>query len=267
MSNLKYFTLLFDYDSLVYKSVYRIVSISQIRSWFLAGYDREWMETEIVNLSINRLSNMGDAILQDIEDTGVHIGFVEYYLTDCRNSKRKVVASYKKTRRPNKWVNKVRKKLLDMGFAQVDDEWEADDLIKDRAIELGTDNVVICTMDKDLKQIPGIHFDYYRKPSKNYDEFGKLIYNDPRGLAFYTQFEASLFFWTQMLVGDRSDNIQGVKGIGPKRAEKLLKGLKTAKEMKETVLQTYLDKLGDDALEIFQQNILLLGLGKNHREF
>lgn len=267
MSKLRYFTLLFDYDSLVYKAVYRVVSFSQIRGWFLAGHDREWMEQEIINLAINRLSNMGDAILRDIEDTGVQIGLVEYFLTACRRSKRKAqVGNYKKTRKPNRWVNLVRKKLLDMGFAQIDDEWEADDLIKDRAIELGTENVVICTMDKDLKQIPGIHFDYYRKPSKNYDEFGRLIYNDPRGLNFYTKLEAAYFFWSQMLIGDRSDNIEGIKGIGPKRAEKLLKGLKIA-EMKEKVREVYREKLGDQYQAKFDENILLLGLGKNYREF
>lgn len=265
------FTVLFDYDSLIYKATWRVCSISDIRGWIREGRSRSWMEKEIVNLTINRLSNMGDGILQDIEDTGVNAPFVEYFLTACRRSVRKrKVKRYKKTRRPNKWVNLVRKELLRMGFAQIDDEWEADDLIKDRAMELGEDQVVICTMDKDLKQIPGIHFDYYRPRAKEtkYNEFGHKIPEPCRGLNFYTREEARVFFWTQMLTGDSTDDIKGVPGIGPKRAEKALRGLQTAEELRRKVHQIYCDKFGEDeGQRQFHENVLLIGLGINYRDF
>ena len=41
--------------------------------------------------------------------------------------------------------------------------------------------------------------------------------------------EADLYFWSQMLIGDSSDNIKGVKGIGVKKADKILESTKSPK--------------------------------------
>lgn len=267
------FTVLFDYDSMIYKAVYKIATISDIRQWFRDGRSREWMEKEIVHLSVNRLSNMGDGILIDIEDTGVDIFGIEYFLTDCKRSMRKEkVKTYKANRKPNKWVNMVRKYVLEMGFAQVDDEWEADDLIKDRAVELGVDKYVICTVDKDLKQIPGIHFDYYRprltdsdgKPM--FDQWGNRMLAPCRGLSIVTEEEADRFFWTQMLTGDSTDNIKGIPGIGPKKAEKLLDGCTSSGDCESIVLHAYTANFGEkEGLKQFNLHKLMIGLGVNHR--
>jgi len=48
-------------------------------------------------------------------------------------------------------------------------------------------------------------------------------------------------FYTQMLTGDRTDNIIGLKGIGPKKAEKILVDCKTEEEMYATVVKSYLE--------------------------
>ena len=202
------FTVLFDYDSMIYKAVHHIVNITIIRRWFDEGKSRKWMETEIVNLTINRLSNMSDAIFLMIEDTGINIDSIEYFLTDCPRSVRKAASpEYKANRKRNKWVGMIRKELLKMEFAKIDPQWEADDLIKDRAVQLGVDHYVICTIDKDLQQIPGIHFNYYRPALK--DENGKYIiidgfkqYGAPKGLEIVSVKEAERFFWLQMLMGD-----------------------------------------------------------------
>ena len=66
-------------------------------------------------------------------------------------------------------------------------------------------NCIIVSDDKDLKTIPG---QLYR-PS-----------NDE--LMTITQEDADYFFYTQTLTGDATDNIPGLKGVGPKTAEKLL---------------------------------------------
>lgn len=278
------FTILFDYDSMIYKAVYKIVvsddykstdypNSGLIRKWFKDGRSREWMETEIINLTINRLEQMGNGIFQAIEDTRIEFFGVEYFLTSCPNSARKQASPiYKANRKPNKWVSLVRKELLKMGFASVHNEWEADDLIKDRAIELGVDKCIICSVDKDLKQIPGIHFDYYRPRLKNPDGSPQLDENgfrkvDPcRGLEVVTEQEAERFFWKQVLMGDSGDNIKGCPRIGEKTAEKLLDNCKSSEEYRDTVLQAYITRYEmTEGIKQFNLHKLLIGLGVKHR--
>ncbi len=95
---------------------------------------------------------------------------------------------------------------------------EADDMLAMRQTYLG-DHSVIVTLDKDLDQVPGWHYNFAKK---------NLYYLD--------QQEADFRFYKQFLTGDTVDNIQGVHGIGPKKAEKLLEGL-TAAEMWEVVVE------------------------------
>lgn len=57
-------------------------------------------------------------------------------------------------------------------------------------------------------------------------------------------FEAMYSFYLSLLTGDPTDNIEGVPGIGPKRAEKILKDCETEEEMYEKVFMEYDLKFG-----------------------
>ena len=260
------FVVLFDYDSMIYKAVWHIASRQDIEKWFKEGRSKEWMRREIVSLTINRLSNMGDAILLEIEDTGINIDSVEYFLTSCPDCARRAkFPEYKANRKGNKitkWVRMVRAELLSMGFARVDSRWEADDLIKDRAVQIGDGGFVIATVDKDLKQIPGIFYDYYRPEVKKSD--GTKERGPSRGLHIVSKYEAKRFFWKQMLTGDATDNIPGIPRVGPKTAEKVLK--EAVEGFEKAVLEKYKDKFGEDeGKKQFELHKLLIGLGVEHR--
>ena len=263
-------TVLFDYDSMIYKAVTHIVDRDGVRQWFNDGRSREWMEKEIVNLTINRLEQMGNHIFQAIEDTGIEIGGVEYFLTACKNSIRKAASPiYKANRKRNKWVSLIRKELLSMGFASVHDKWEADDLIKDRAIDLGVDGCVILSIDKDLKQIPGIHFDYFEPNLKDID--GNQVYNERRwrvkapyrGLEIVTEQAANTFYWAQVMAGDSGDNIKGIPMVGLKTAYRLLA---LSSDYEKTAQEKYFEKFGNKGEEQFNLHRLLIGLGITHRK-
>ena len=271
------FTVLFDYDSLIYKSVHKICSISDIRGWFKDGKTKAWMENEIVNLSLNRLSQMDTQIFQDIEDTGINIDAVEYFLTACYNSIRKkespIYKANRKKNKKNRWVNVVRRELLKMDGFIVNEFWEADDLIADRAVELGEGNYIVCSPDKDLKQIPGIRFDYYRPILKNEDgtyptdENGFRIAQPCRGLDIMTKEEANKFLAIQLLMGDSGDGVKGIPKIGEKKAAKIIEDVKP-KDYRKTVLSEYVKYFGkDEGQKQFDLHLLLLGLGIEHREF
>lgn len=66
---------------------------------------------------------------------------------------------------------------------------------------------IICSVDKDLDNVPGTHFNW-RKPEK--------------GVYWVTEREADRNFMMQTLMGDATDGYPGIPGIGPKKAEKIL---------------------------------------------
>lgn len=92
------------------------------------------------------------------------------------------------------------------------DRLEADDVMGILATNpKDTGEYVICTIDKDLKQIPGWYYNPYPP--------GKL---KPVSMAISME-EADDFFFYQTLVGDVIDGYKGCHGIGPKKALNLIK--------------------------------------------
>ena len=79
-------------------------------------------------------------------------------------------------------------------------------------------SVSIKTYDKYL----ACHFNYY-KVKVGVDEFGEPV-RDFKGFSYTTPQEGRELLLKQLLEGDTSDNIKGVKGIGKVKAEKALKG-------------------------------------------
>lgn len=95
---------------------------------------------------------------------------------------------------------------------------------------------VVCSPDKDLRQIPGTHYDYKKQDFADVD--GK---------------QANRNFWMQMLTGDDTDNIAGVPGIGPKKAmEKLDKADQDNMFYEQVVRAEYLKYFDDHyGMEIY----------------
>ena len=105
---------------------------------------------------------------------------------------------------------------------------------------------IICSIDKDLKQIPGIHYDYYQMKLKDengeymVDEFGQFV-KVRKGFRYVTESEAEMMQFTMMLTGDVSDNVKGIHGIGQKKAEKLLQGKNTFGKVR-AVCEAYMNE-------------------------
>lgn len=149
-----------------------------------------------------RADEIIDQILHDVEaDT------FELWLTGADNFRYKVFPDYKANRkgipRP-KWEHTVKSHLRSKWFANLSDGCEADDMLGVRSVQMGATSV-ICTIDKDLDQIPGKHYNFVKK--EKYD-----VSTD----------EGNRFFFYQLLCGDPTDGIKGVPGIGPKKANRLL---------------------------------------------
>jgi 5'-3' exonuclease len=75
---------------------------------------------------------------------------------------------------------------------------------------------------------------------------------------YITLTEANQFFYTQLLTGDRVDNIPGLKGIGPKKAAKLLDGLTEEKNLYNACRAQYTGVHGFDGDKFLEENAHLL---------
>ena len=96
---------------------------------------------------------------------------------------------------------------------------EADDAVATEATKTGG---WIVSIDKDLDQVAGWHYNFVK-----HEEY------------YVTEEEGLRNLFTQVLTGDRTDNIIGLKGIGPKKAEKLLQDCKTEREYYDACLKAY----------------------------
>lgn len=219
--------ILFDADSLIYQAVYKVITFGEIRALYLNGESKFSIELEILQRGYDRFEKIAFDIFNEIENE-YNITEVKYFFTTCRNNFRKQIDSeYKANRKgkSNKWVNKLREYLIDYlegSFAS--DEYEADDLIYFNSQLLEVDDYIICSIDKDLKQIEGLHYDYYQL--KKQDVEGNE-YKVRKGFQYITKESAENLIFEMMLTGDVSDNIKGIYGIGQKKAKKLLEGKNT----------------------------------------
>lgn len=100
--------------------------------------------------------------------------------------------------------------MIDEFGAVKADGMEADDLVSIWAAECRANDVeyIIAGIDKDLLQIVGRHYNYHKETFTDVDEDA-----------------ADLSLMLQCLTGDTSDNIPGIRGIGPKKAERILSGV------------------------------------------
>jgi 5'-3' exonuclease len=112
---------------------------------------------------------------------------------------------------------------------RVSDNEEADDLLGIAATatrEAGHDPI-ICSIDKDLNMIPSKHY--------NWDKALKYQVGHD---------DADRWFWLQTLMGDKADNIPGIKGYGPAKAEKALENCNGLQSRRDAVLTIYKKQWG-----------------------
>ena len=138
------------------------------------------------------------------------VGTDEYYcfLTGSNNYRHEVatIKPYKGNRKQEKPVHyaAIRQYLIDKHEAKLVEGQEADDAMGIMQTALGKDSC-ICTIDKDLDMIAGKHYNWRR------DELYDV-----------QPIDAELFFYKQLLMGDSTDNIQGIAGVGEKKAQKMI---------------------------------------------
>jgi len=157
-----------------------------------------------------------------------------------------------------KWYNDIREYLLHCYNTQVVDGMESDDGM---AIAITSNpNSICCSRDKDLRTVQGWHYCWgtkttAEKPLEWISKHGYLelqLHNNKRVL----KGGGNMFLYAQSLIGDKVDNIVGVKGCGEVGAYDILKDCTTEYELYSAVLDKYLE--ADMTEERLHENMNLL---------
>ena len=188
--------------------------------------DPEEIETRIIPEPIEFcLSTVKRMVAGIVKDSG-HETYT-LVLTGADNFRVAVstIQPYKGHRKAAKPVHydRIREYMIAVLNTMVIDREEADDYMSYRAV---SHNETICTVDKDLNNTEGWHYNWNHKQSY-----------------WVSEREADQNFWIQMLSGDATDNIPGLyKLTGTKcsagmKAE--VESCLTYKEMRKCVIETY----------------------------
>lgn len=127
---------------------------------------------------------------------------------------------------------------------------EADDIVS----ALQCDQTFIMSKDKDLLQVPGLHYDF----STN------RVYEISPSQALYN-------LATQLITGDTTDNIAGLPGYGPKKAIQILSEVKKPSQYVNRALREYQKNYGVfEGTDRFTETWMLVKMrsnwGKNFKD-
>lgn len=195
-------------------------------------------EDESEGIALIRMNNYIDEILHNSQASDYQV-----FLSPAKreqNFRFQLYPEYKANRtvpKP-KHYQALRDYLVTFEQAHISENMEADD-------ELGlrqTDSTIICSIDKDLLQIPGRHYNFVKN---------QHIVVSPE--------EGRRRFYTQLLMGDITDNIPGIPRVGIKTAEGIIKDCSTVEEYEKAVLWAYKDYYIYCAPEEILDRIKLVG--------
>ena len=164
------------------------------------------------DLSLKKAKEYYDKALEDI-DWVVTAKVTKVALKGDGNFRYDIAEDYKGSRsvKPiDEALVKRRKQLNEYAYSLghfKSDNCEADDVVSiwaQEALDAG-ETYVIAHIDKDIDMVEGWHYNFTKE----------TLYSIDAKEGWYKM-------CIQMLTGDSTDNIQGLRGIGPKKAEKLL---------------------------------------------
>lgn len=155
----------------------------------------------------------------------------QLFLSSSSNFRKHVAPTYKanRTAKAPEYLAALKEWMVDEYGAISQDGLEADDLLGIWQTR-NPDDTIICTLDKDLRQVPGNHYSWeisgtssLGKPWVRPEE--KLVVSPREGLFN--------FYW-QLIMGDNSDNVPGFDGVARKTVPKFLNPVYEEMQMMDT---------------------------------
>lgn len=232
--------LLIDADSLIFASCYR---------------KRETPDDELyytyIEDSRNKFDQQFMKIVNDLEEK-YPIDKVLTFSGSKGNFRKLITKKYKANRKKQELPP-----LLDDMHQFVKDHYdsiwgygvETDDMVarywKQISDDIGKDEVMIVSIDKDYKQFPCLMYNYHYKHKEILD---------------ISEEEAMYNFYEQMIVGDTADNVNYFKGKGKKFAEKHFKDCTTKYQYTRKLYELFKQEYKGKARQKFTECYHLLKL-------
>ena len=194
-----------------------------------------------------------------------------FFLSGKENFRNNIAKTkvYKGTRKENKPYHYANLTAYIKGMHphQVSEGVEADDDMaiyqcnadEGKAFNIGCNEIIIVSRDKDLRQVPGWHYGWelgnmpsfgpefvdqagWIKLEESFKEDGTKKPSKLRGVGYK-------FFASQVLTGDAVDNIPGLSKCGPVKAYELLSGRDTPEELEKALSEAYREFYGPSEWE------------------
>ena len=172
----------------------------------------KWRDLQPVNHAFHNVNLIVEHVMDEVSKAFAHKSEVEFEIVLSGESNFRhdiaVTRPYKGNRDPNQqptYKEQIKRFLREHWGAKVVEGIEADDYLGIVQCSSKEGSTIICTLDKDLDMIPGWHYNWVKEDFYN-------VFPD----------EAIRIYWTQVLTGDSTDNIEGIPGIGPKKARPLV---------------------------------------------
>jgi hypothetical protein len=235
---------LVDTDTLAFTSCLNVEYIEELLPREMYS-DNEWIDIEaapgyveekgvIYHVDIDQAFEKAEEKLQRILDkTGCQTCEL-HFTTGRENFRYQVKEDYKgnRTTLPPVNLKAVKQKLLDKYGGSMSKEWEADDIVV-YLKKTFPEKYILVALDKDVyNSLPGRHFNYY--------ESG--LYKIEMKWVEVSEDTARMWPYLQTITGDKTDNIQGCHGLGPKKALKFIDASMTEAEMWEGVVKAWESK-------------------------
>ena len=194
-------------------------------------------ENDDLNIALYRIDELLDNILNKTQATSYRA-----FLTGPNNFRKQIYPEYKANRVAPK--PKHLRDLQEYSIEKLSAEYAPETLEADDALAIyQTDDTIICSLDKDLLQVPGKHFSW---------EINGKGWTRPDTFIEQTELEGLRLFYKQCLKGDTSDNVKGIEGLGEKKASKLLADCSSDIQMFNQVRALY----GNDAEFLMNASVL-----------
>ena len=190
-----------------------------------------------VEFALKSARSACESVMHDLGASRLHI-----YLTGSGNYREQVASDYKANRRDTDkpvHYNAIKEYMIDTLGATLVEGQEADDAMGIGAVQHGHG---IATLDKDLDGIPGWHYNWKK-----------------RSVYMVSPEDADRFFYTQLITGDSTDNIQGLfKRTGVKAmaaVKEPLEYMDDPAEMFAYVKQVYMDAIEKKKMSSDEQDV------------